>query len=310
MQCDYLTFTVPYEWGNAVVVLLALDGVRLDHGRSGYSEVVSLPGDGWYGWNPARPEMGWHFSFGAQALGALRALNDTLTVEALLDVVWSCDGHICRLDVAIDDYSGAFTVDDLRAKVVAGEISSRWRVGRRVEQILGGNGDSVYLGSGSSNSLLRCYDKAEEQANKGQWNPIVDGPWVRVEFQFRRESAEAVARVFVESGIDGLRPVLLGYLDVKEAVETDSNSRRWPTVSWWAALLGLVKEGLGLPGNPITVARVRDWIETQVAPTLVAMREALGGDEFWSWIAQDVLTAKMNKRGELLVKSALGAAGG
>ena len=88
--------------------------------------------------------------------------------------------HITRLDVAFDDHTGILDIDQICADTENQMYISRsnaWQVTRS------DGGNSVTLGSRSSEILIRIYDKAAERG-------FDDGRhWVRVELQLRRERA-------------------------------------------------------------------------------------------------------------------------
>ncbi len=73
--------------------------------------------------------------------------------------------------------------------------------------------------------FVRIYNKAAEQ--------LVEGPWVRVELQARKERARQLADTLIKNGMSCVAGVLRNYIDIKEPSLTDSNRRRWASVPYW-----------------------------------------------------------------------------
>jgi len=79
-------------------------------------------------------------------------------------------GHFSRIDIAIDDFDGIFTLEEIEQKVQNGEIISYFRRGRILKEYnlgLEDNlGQTIYFGSPQSRIRIRMYDKAIEQLIK------------------------------------------------------------------------------------------------------------------------------------------------
>jgi len=158
----------------------------------------------------------------------------------------SFGAKVRRFDVAWDDLDGILPEPGfIRDWAYAGNLSSYWKKGRRVDEFnLSGDhsaqdeGHSVYFGSPKSAAQLTIYNKAAERRSKGE---EFDGSWIRAELQCRRDRAHAIAKVFAEfcQDVEGTAQKLAGilrqYIEFKEPVATDSNRRRWPIVSWWSS---------------------------------------------------------------------------
>ena len=138
------------------------------------------------------------------------------------------DVHITRLDVAYDDHSGILDIGEICDDVRAGNYVSRFRGWQVVD---GSDGQSVTLGSRSSEVLVRIYDKAAERG-------LEDGShWVRCELQLRRDRALEYVKLGSAAG-DSFRGVLLNYLRFVEPCGDDTNKWRWPMRDYWSDLVG------------------------------------------------------------------------
>jgi hypothetical protein len=113
------------------------------------------------------------------------------------------DAKITRLDIACDVYDGSFTVDDVWGYLQRGQFSSTSTTFLRMVGLREGSGDTLYIGSKTSDRRLRVYDKNAEQNITDK----AESTWVRYELQLRRESAQAAwekMQVCIKSTFNGL----------------------------------------------------------------------------------------------------------
>ena len=192
------------------------------------------------------------------------------------------NGHITRVDLAIDDRSGGLTARRVKAAWDAGGVVTRWQSCTSLERTAKGGkvlGHTVYLGNRSSESMVRIYDKALEQHT-------TDGkPWTRLELECKGKLAHAIVGAMLgDMGAAG--KVVLGQINKRlrftEGGKTDSNKRRRQVAAWWAAFLGYLERGpglvLGMLSDSTTIEKMASWAEKAVGPTLAAMVAADGGD--------------------------------
>jgi DNA relaxase NicK len=207
---------------------------------------------------------------------------------------------VTRLDVAWDDkteqVTGVLDVDLVRDEVKAGHFTSRWKGGHGRWGWGNQDGETVYFGSGSSDAMLRVYNKRLERIAKGHADQVEGvGHWQRVELQLRRERADAAAELFQGVTRDRARTmrtlagILRGYLDFKVPSSTDTNRRRWVTAPWWAAFLGFVEKcKLVVERVRRTVETVKAWLSSCAGPSLALVQEALGVVAGRAWLAETV----------------------
>jgi putative DNA relaxase len=254
------------------------------HGAQGYR--AGFVRGGVKVFHDGAPEMGVHVEVSGQGCRQLEAEEVVIDWQVSL-VKWLEEGaKFSRLDLAIDDRAGLTTVDRVREAAEAGLVVSRWRDadprGRVCLKTGQRKGQGCYFGSSQSKAVLRVYDKAAEQIEKGA---AVEGPWVRWELQLRDERAQVMAQLlaYVSDRAAGetLRAVLSSYIEFKDRGE-DTNRSRWSPAAWWSAFLGDVeKVSLGVAPAVRTLESVRSWFK-RISPTFAAwvMAECQQGADF------------------------------
>ncbi|WP_283601959.1 replication initiation factor domain-containing protein [Ligilactobacillus aviarius] len=121
--------------------------------------------------------------------------NQKIQWERVIDSIHQINGHITRMDVAIDFFNLENDLtqiaDDIRNK----EIVVKNKVGiikpERIKQIGSPNNvQTIYVGSRNSDCFLRVYDKKTEQLeNKGRFKYLANNSknWIRVEGEFKHD---------------------------------------------------------------------------------------------------------------------------
>ena len=195
-------------------------------------------------------------------------------------LAWCCErGRVRRVDFTLDDRRGLLTYERLWAAVRSGACLSRAREVHGLEGAEASSGErrgwTLYVGSRSSQAVIRLYDKAAEQH--------IEGAWVRCELEAKSDFADALARAVLAESVD----VVLEQLNrrLRFAVPTsDRNRGRWPVAPWWAEFVGSLERGAPLTcGEPqeATLARMREYVRRQAGPALAALMLADGGDLSW-----------------------------
>lgn len=272
---DWLSWTLPCSQARAFFERFPWDSQQLDHGAMGYSHSAVILAHGRKFWNPRRPEMGVHYSLGAQALAQVDDL------AGLMESVLELGGHFCRLDLAMD--SSDLDMERILGKLERGEYLSRWKgyaVVYRVAHTENGSqvgGKTIYFGSRGSRMFARLYDKAAERRSKGL---DVDGNLIRFEIEAKKDRADALAGLVLAHDWDTLLGVFRGYLTFLEPQEGDSNKSRWQVSAWWDAFLQGVATVRGFFAGAATktLGDVVSWVRRQVAPSLALLLEWAQGD--------------------------------
>lgn len=184
---------------------------------------------------------------------------------------------ITRLDLAYDDHIG--TLDLYR---IAGDVRDRYYTSpSKKSQIIWSDdqvndvkGLSVYIGSKSSDVLIRIYDKAAER----EFGP--ERHWVRCELQLRHErcisaTAEILKQQHVGRTASG---ILRNYLQFREPVTSDENKSRWPIADYWdKVLLDMEKVSLWIsPGEPYNFSKTELHMIKQYGQALITFQRING----------------------------------
>jgi phage replication initiation protein len=232
-----------------------------------------------------RPDMGIHIEMSGQGCREFERYTkkDWSQFFALL---LNFDVNFTRLDLAIDDFKGYFTIEQVIQKIKRGHISSRFKEARRHDSwkiATGENtGMTVYFGDSSSRLQVRFYDKFKERVSKGK--EMQDGVtfWNRVECQLRKERAMSAAVILAHEHYN-TGQLVMGILQnyIRFLVPgKDSNKSRWKTCKWWEDYLhGVEKLKLTQVAPDATIERSKSWFENQVSATFAMLLEAYDYDE-------------------------------
>lgn len=205
---------------------------------------------------------------------------DSFDITVLADLFRQImgDGHLTRLDLAIDDKGAQYyTLKELSDCVHQGAFSSRFRSHKEILEFGNGkSGHTIYFGSRESDIMLRVYDKKLEQCKKGM---IVGFDWTRWELELHKKRASAVARLLIDGST--LSEIAFGLLSnyLRLVVLDNNNISRCSTAEKWAAFLdGFAKIVLTQPQFEKTLRQKKDWLFRQVAPSLSAVYQIDGLD--------------------------------
>ena len=237
---------------------------------------------------------------------------DSTFMVALLERIRD-NGHVTRIDVAIDDIGcNYFTTDDVCGLYGNTQIVSKFRNMRNVvESEISGKktGHTVYFGSRTSDIFLRVYDKQLERNRKlSASGTHIDNFWVRWELELKNDRAVSVSKMLT-SGIP-LGAVAVGVLGhYMRMIELDDiNRSRCSTHSVWADFMdGISSLKITVPKYEKTMDEKKTWIKRQVMPTLAAVILADGGSlEF----VEDNLENGLSRMNKSLYKMAMVELGG
>lgn len=166
---DWIAYTVPPIASRSVENGLCLlddfkSPYRLVRANNGYTNARQYVSGAIVQWHPARPDMGIHCQYSAQAL-AFAANNFGMTQDAILDEL-SHYGRISRLDVCLDIDGMDIDIMSLYKQALSGVVKSRAKTFGYVESAESGNekgAATAYIGSmHKRKKLLRVYDKGRQ----------------------------------------------------------------------------------------------------------------------------------------------------
>lgn len=217
-----------------------------------------------------------------------RQMEAYLTAEGrswfdfMLDCL-SAGGVMKRLDLAINDRAGILNIPMLKEKWKRGEAISYFRGHKGYDSTKknGGiipedTGNTLYVGSTSSEVYFCIYEKAKEQYAKLGMD--IEDIEVKNRFEIRLKNERAYRAVAdLLTYYDAERTafsIINRYLCFVDA-EEDKPKSEWKVNEDWAWFIGEYREALRLTTQPepFTLERALRWLHRQVAPTLKMVQE-------------------------------------
>lgn len=304
VSVDWLSFTVTST--SSLVDALDMLGYvmddfsRMPKGARGYKTMYRLNGYSLSVLCDGNPGMGIHVDVSGSAIGELiRSFSETLKVStpfgegydidfdstfmvALLERIRD-NGHVTRLDIAIDDIGSIyFSTDDVYKLYSNTQVVSKFRNMRNVvESEVSGRrtGHTIYFGSRTSDIFLRVYDKQLERNKKLAASGVcVDNPWVRWELELKNDRAISVSKMLIAGIPLGAAAVgVLGHY-IRMIELDDINRSRCSTYPVWADFIdGISSLKITVPKYEKSMDEKKSWIQRQVMPTLAAVILSDGG---------------------------------
>ncbi len=329
VSVDWLSFTV-MSTADIVDVLdmfgyVMEDFARMPKGARGYKTMFRLNGYSLSVLCDGNPGMGIHIDVAGSAIGELvRSFSETLKIntpfgegydidfdstfmKALLERIVD-NGHVTRLDIAVDDIGCRyFSTDDVYALYSNTQIVTKTRNVRNFEDWDAPgrkSGHTVYFGSRTSDIFLRVYDKQMERNRKlVDSGSRIDTPWTRWELELKNERAVNVVKLILSDLSLGV--VAVGVLShyIRMIELDDSNRSRCSIYPLWVDFInGISSLKITVPKFEKSLEDKKTWIKRQVMPTLAAVILADGGSlEF----VEDNLENGLNRMNKSLYNMAM-----
>ena len=220
--------------------------------------------------------MGTHFAFSGDTLNALRR-DYGGTDFGLVGHLIRAKAKASRIDLTINLHDYQLTPAIMRDALRKGTCKAKANVSRFIEGKNGDiEGDTLYIGSPTSDRQFRCYNKAVESG-------IVDrGAWVRLELELRRVRADGAFRSCALNGTD---ETITGHMG--DFIE-------WGNLDYQAALAGASVPPVDIPRKDTNRQR---WLLGQVASAL-AKEICVDEDfalKFWSSVGSEVAKIKTSE---------------
>lgn len=273
---DWLSFTC--KLGNPLEVielagLGSLDFSETERGRYGYDLGYTVDGLINVFYSAKRSDMGVHVEMTGQGVRKYETLME------LQGVTWAqvfehlrSFATFSRIDLALDEYEGLVSFDDIIEKIERGE-----HVGRcRSFKVISGRdsygqhtGTTIYMGSNKSDIMLRVYEKNFERQQKGY---EVETPiWNRWELVLKHEKANDFVARYLEDGYSfgglfkGILTDLIRFVEPGE----DTNKSRWLPCSWWSDFLERTAP-IQLKGKEYqpSLAKTLNWVENSTVTAI------------------------------------------
>lgn len=185
--------------------------------------------------------------------------------------------NITRIDLALD--TDIKLINKIRDVIDNNKYISKSRNISYICKSIEGKSktETIYIGSRSSELMIRIYDKAAEQKQ----NNI---NWERWEIVFKKKRIKEVMPYLKKNISQTFKNILFTYF--RPLTELNSNKSRSKICKWYLDFLGKV-EKISLYTDPEekTIEDKWNWLEKQVAPTMALLSEAFDNTEFLSMLA-------------------------
>lgn len=219
-------------------------------------------------------------------------------VRTVIQWILKQDGHLTRLDCALDDRNSCVSLLTIKHAIKAGQCVTRadrmQRISSRSIHKDTPSGETLYLGSPHSQTLLRVYNKRlESQAKQREdWQDY----GIRWELELKQDRAQVCGQVlsYLEDTdwLEFMVGVLRGYVDFRATTHDEEDEFRYraPLLDWWLLLTDDFKKGrLVVEKEAQTLPKVKRWVSQSVAPMLaVICAEHPGGQ---AWLEKQIIAA-------------------
>lgn len=298
LTIDWLAFTLPVGSVQDTMHILGGDWTKSEVGFRGYPRSWMTAGAG--------RGIG---KLGTSALRAPREVHVDLSagivaswpidkVRTVMQWILSGEGHLTRLDCALDDRNSSVPLSTIRQAIEAGQCVTR---ADRMQRISSGSihkgtasGETIYIGSPHSQTLLRIYDKRLELKAKEQEDWQEYG--IRWELELKKDRAQVCGQVlsFLEQGdwLEFIVGVLRSYVDFRDTIRDEEDEYRClaPLLDWWLMLTeGFKKARLVVEKDAQTLPKVKQWVLQSLAPTLAICVEHPDGQ---AWLDHVIVVGK------------------
>ena len=164
LTIDWLAFTLPSGSARDTMEIVGGDWTKSDTGFRGYPvswiTTSASRGVGKLGTGAHRAPLEVHVDLSA----GIVAPWPIGKVRTVLQWILKQDGHLTRLDCALDDRNSCVSLSTIRYAIEAGQCVTRADRMQRISSSSIHNatpsGETLYLGSPQSQTLLRVYDNA------------------------------------------------------------------------------------------------------------------------------------------------------
>jgi replication initiation factor len=206
-------------------------------------------------------------------------------------------GHVTRIDCALDDRACLVPLSTVRDAVRIGQCLTR---AERMQVIESGlihaqakTGETLYFGSPKSQTLLRIYYKRLELQSKQreEWPDY----GIRWELELKKERANLCAACLVMIEETDWREYIVGllraYEDFRDTTRDEEEDLRYraPLLPWYAELTdGFRKGRLVVEKEEPSLPRVKQWIVESVAPMLAVICAVPHGQ---AWLEREIVAA-------------------
>lgn len=278
---DWLQFTLLIDTGlNQVLKILNQkkeDFKQLDKGGLGYKkQIINNNIRIYYDGNKG---MGVCASITGKACRYLESQGKNLW-QLLQTLAHTANINITRLDIALDYYNNI--MDKIINNIRQGRYISKVRTINFISKIGADRKEhieTIYLGSRSSDVMIRIYDKAIEQGIKD--NTV----WERFEIVLKKDRIYKVIPMLADDINQTFYNILYTYF--RPIKKMEKNISRSEIEPYYKKFLGEVeKVSLYEKKEKKTIEDKYMWLEKQVAPTMAMLAKALDNTDFLKFLAE------------------------
>ena len=298
LTIDWLSFTLPTGTVKGTMEILEGEWMKSQGGFRGYPRswmtVVSDRGVGKLGTGAPRAPGEIHVDLSAGIVSAW----PTAKVRTVLQWVRRQEGHLTRLDCALDDRASTVPLPTIKRAIEAGQCVTR---ADRLQIIASSSihkgtpqGETLYLGSPQSQTLLRIYDKRAELQTKAREEWASYG--IRWELQLKQDRAQICGEVLSHleepEWLEFMIGVLRSYVDFRDTTreEPDDDRYRSPLLGWWTELTdGFRKGRLVVEKETQSLPKVKRWVKHSVAPMLAVI--CAHHPDGQAWLEKQIISA-------------------
>lgn len=287
---DWLAFTLPSGSVKDTMHMLGGDWTKSETGFRGYpASWISAGagrGIGKLGTRAPRASLEVHVDLSA----GIVAPWPSGKVRMVLQWIMRQEGHLTRLDCALDDRTSLVPLSTIKHAIGAGQRVTRadrmQSISSRSIHTDTPSGETLYLGSPQSQTLLRIYDKRLELQSKERedWQDY----GIRWELELKKDRAQVCGQVlsYLEETdwLEFMVGVLQGYVDFRATTRDEEEEFRYraPLLDWWLLLTDGFKKGrLVVEKEAQTLLKVKRWVSQSVAPMLAVSCAADPGGQAW-----------------------------
>ena len=297
LTIDWLAFTLPDSSPHESSAILESDWTKDKGGFSGYPRSWSWRagrgGVGRLGTGASRNPREVHVDLS----GGIVSTWASDKIRRVLAWIKLKQGHVTRIDCALDDRSMLVPLATVRDAVQKGQCVTRAKSMQVIESGLihedAKTGETLYFGSPRSQTLLRIYDKRLELQSQERADASEYG--IRWELELKQDRADVCASCLAVIEEEDWKEFVVGllrsYIDFRDTTRDEEEEYRYrsPLLPWYAELtegfrkgrLVVEKEEPGLP-------RVKAWISESVAPMLAVICASPNGE---AWLQREIVDA-------------------
>lgn len=280
---DWITITAPSGTDYSRVLPVGIEVGESIEPTGYYDNARALLPSGRMDWNSKRPKQGIMARWTGGDLRTLRAygLDDTQLVSSISE-----RKHVkfTRIDLAVDLTETNANPDDIFNAWQNGKVKTRVKNCTQIhgyDKEMHRTGNTVNIGSRTSELYIRVYDKALEAIvkNRVKEQELIETlrglMYKRVEVEIKGKKAQLAARAVGSHGVA---------VAAKSAIEGFVN---FPSVAWWGEMLEnlpTAEKGL-MTGERHGTGNSQTWLRQQALPAVI---KAIRGN---NWYVIDVVTS-------------------